>query len=140
MHLGARGVVSVEVARRRPTDTGGMPVMLDGRLELLEGLRWPEGMDGQRYGAFNTNTFYIDREVFADPPVLDAYPVHKEVLGEKVVQFERILGEVTHFVTTSFILVEQVGEESRFIPVKKREDLASQRDLIVSCLGRWGVV
>jgi UTP--glucose-1-phosphate uridylyltransferase len=138
LHLGRR--VSVEVARRRPSDKGGMPVLLDGRLMLLEGLRWPPDMDGPGYRAFNTNTFYIEREVFEDPPELAAYPVRKEVRGRPVVQFERILGEVTHHVDTAFILVEQEGGSSRFIPVKRREDLASQAPVISAVMRGWEVV
>lgn len=140
LHLQQGKDVSVEVARRKPADRGGMPVLLDGRVVLLEGMRWPEGLDGPGYRAFNTNTFYIQRRVFEDPPVLDAYPVTKKVRGQPVVQFERILGEVTHHVLTSYILVEQQGQGSRFIPVKKRKDLAEQREIIVACLRPWGVL
>lgn len=140
LHLEGGQPASVEVARRKPTDKGGMPVLLDGKLVLLEGMRWPQGLDDPSYRAFNTNTFYIETGVFSDPPVLDAYPVHKEVRGQTVVQFERILGELTHHVPTTYILVEQQGALSRFIPVKKREDLEGLREDIVACLRPWGVL
>jgi UTP--glucose-1-phosphate uridylyltransferase len=114
--------------------------MLDGRLRLLEGLRWPQGLDDQGYETFNTNTFLIQASVFEDPPALDAYPVRKQVGGRSVVQFERILGEVTHFVDTTFLVVEAEGDASRFIPVKRREDLSVKRAQITACLSRWGVL
>jgi UTP--glucose-1-phosphate uridylyltransferase len=139
-HLESGRRVSVEVARRRPSDRGGMPVVLDGRPVLLEELRWPPGLDDSAYATFNTNTFVIDASVFADPPVLDAYPVEKEVAGLRVLQFERILGEVTHLVDTCFIVVPVTGGESRFIPIKKRQDLETSRDQIVASLKRWGVL
>ncbi len=139
-HLEEGRRVSVEVARRSPSDRGGMPVLLDGALRLLEGLRWPPDMDVEAYETFNTNTFLIDASVFENPPPLDAYPVRKQVDGRTVVQFERILGEVTHFVDTTFLVVPARGDGSRFIPIKRREDLEQRRSLIVSCLAKWGVL
>lgn len=140
VHLGAGRSVSVEVAPRRPENKGGMPVMMDGRLQLLEGLRWPPDMDDGEYRTFNTNTFLIEADVFSDPPRLEAYPVHKQVRGCTVVQFERILGEVTHFRETTFVVVPAEGDETRFVPIKRREDLADKRTLIVSLMHRWGVL
>jgi len=140
MHLERGMKISVEVARRRPEDKGGMPVLLDGRLALVEGIRWPRDLDDGPYAAFNTNTFMIDADVFANPPRLDAYPVPKEVGGRTVVQFERILGEVTHFVDTAFLLVPAEGKGSRFIPVKRREDLEARRGEIEACMSAWGVL
>ncbi|MBW2262189.1 MAG: UTP--glucose-1-phosphate uridylyltransferase [Deltaproteobacteria bacterium] len=140
IHLEQGRSVSVEVARRSPSDRGGMPVQMDGTVRLLEGLRWPRGIDDQGYETFNTNTFLIDAGVFQDPPQLDAYPVRKQVDGRTVIQFERILGEVTHFLDTTFVVVPAHGDGSRFIPVKRREDLEERRDRIVACLAPWGVL
>lgn len=140
LHLEQGRSVSVEVARRSPSDRGGMPVMIDGAVRLLEGLRWPPDLDDRGYETFNTNTFLIDAGVFRDPPRLDAYPVRKQVDGRTVIQFERILGEVTHFVDTTFIVVPAHGDASRFIPIKRREDLEERRTQIEACLARWGVL
>jgi UTP--glucose-1-phosphate uridylyltransferase len=140
LHLMQARSVSVEVARRSPSDRGGMPVLIDGTVRLLEGLRWPPDLDDREYETFNTNTFLIDARVFRDPPLLDAYPVRKQVDGRTVIQFERILGEVTHFVDTTFVVVPARGDASRFIPIKKREDLGERRTQIVACLSRWGVL
>ncbi len=139
LHLELGRPVTVEVAARTATDTGGLAVLIGGRLALLEGLRWPRALDDSAYLAFNTNTFHIDVEVFEDPPRLDAYPVEKEVSGRVAVQFERILGEVTHHVATSFVLVPAAGGESRFVPVKRREDLGKLAGVIERVLGAWGV-
>jgi UTP--glucose-1-phosphate uridylyltransferase len=140
LHLEQRRSVSVEVARRSSSDRGGMPVMMDGAVRLLEGLRWPDDLDDRGYETFNTNTFLIDASVFRDPPPLDAYPVSKQVDGRAVIQFERILGEVTHHVDTTFVVVPARGGASRFIPVKRRQDLEDRRDQIVACLSPWGVL
>jgi UTP--glucose-1-phosphate uridylyltransferase len=140
LHLEQGRSVSVEVARRSPSDRGGMPVTIDGAVRLLEGLRWPPDLDDRGYGTFNTNTFLIDAPVFRDPPRLDAYPVRKQVDGRTVIQFERILGEVTHFIDTTFIVVPARGDASRFIPIKRREDLEERRAQIVASLSRWGVL
>jgi UTP--glucose-1-phosphate uridylyltransferase len=140
LHREAGRPVSVEVAPRRPQDKGGMPVMMDGRVQLLEGLRWPPELDGEGYQTFNTNTFLIEAEVFRDPPELEAYPVRKQAHGRTVVQFERILGEVTHFRDTTFIVVPAEGDETRFIPIKRREDVADRSQTIAACLRRWGVL
>jgi UTP--glucose-1-phosphate uridylyltransferase len=140
MHIYSARRASVVVARRRPEDRGGMPVLLDGRCVLLEGLRWPAGLDDSAYSTFNTNTFLLDADVFDDPPELDAYPVRKKVAGREVIQFERILGEVTHHMDTNYVVVPIAGDGSRFIPIKKREDLDSSRQQIVSVMRRWEVL
>jgi UTP--glucose-1-phosphate uridylyltransferase len=125
-HLEAKNPISVECCTRTAADSGGAPVYVDDTPQLLEGFRLPQGFDESSLSAFNTNTFYFSwsalrAESFAR---LAFYPVAKVVDGRSVVQFERILGELTRFSPTTYLRVPRDAETGRFLPVKAPEDLA----------------
>jgi UTP--glucose-1-phosphate uridylyltransferase len=128
LHGGQR--VSIELVDQQPHDRGGAPYWLRDRLQLVEAFRLPpdSAHDG---GVFNTNTFWIDLSVFEAPPALTWFSVPKEVNGKPVIQFERLLGEVSSFESSAFIRVPREGESSRFIPVKTPSDLAENRSAVI---------
>ena len=49
----------VELVDKNPGDVGGAPLEVDGRTQLVEAFRVPEGFDHSSVGMFNTNTFWI---------------------------------------------------------------------------------
>ena len=51
--------------------------------------------------------------------------------GKDVVQFERLVGELSAFVSSAFVHVSRESDTSRFIPVKTPEDLANNRDWVL---------
>ena len=61
----------------------------------------------------------IDRD-FALP----FYRVEKKVEGKVAIQFERLVGELTAFVPSAFVLVERDGPDGRFQPAKDPDELA----------------
>jgi hypothetical protein len=56
--------------------------------------------------------------------------VQKKVGDTPVIQFERLVNEVTSHLDARFILVPRSGSESRFLPVKDNEELETRRSEI----------
>jgi UTP--glucose-1-phosphate uridylyltransferase len=128
--------VSVEVVRRIEGDAGGcVAVLPDGKAAIIEGFRLPKGVDLADYPHFNTNTLWlalgaVDRDIdltwFAVRKEIDWPPSNPAVVDGQleVVQFERLIGQVTEFVGSAYLEVER---DLRFLPIKTREDLTNAR-------------
>ena len=126
-HLGSGNPLTVEVARKEG-DMGGAPVRVDGRLQLLEGPRFPPGFDQDLVPVFNTNTAVFDVDVLDRAYDLTWMVVEKDVEGRKAVQLERVYHEVTRFVDTTYLVVPRRGPHGRFYPIKTPEDLVAAQD------------
>jgi len=122
--------VSVEVVRRIPGDAGGCIACLPGgRPAIVEGFRLPVGTDLADFPHFNTNTLWLATKAMDRDFDLTWFAVRKMIAwpggGEReVVQFERLIGQVTEFAPTAFL---DVDRDTRFLPIKTREDLAAAR-------------
>jgi UTP--glucose-1-phosphate uridylyltransferase len=139
-HRLAGQAVTVEVVDAE-SDRGGIPVRLDGKPVILEDFRIPPSYDPARSGVFNTNTFHIDAAPLA---AYDAawtwFCVHKRVDDADVVQFERLLGEVTSHLDTRFVRVARHGVASRFLPVKDSGELARRAGELTAVLQARGML
>ena len=124
--LGGRPVTS-EVARKEG-DMGGAPVRLDGRLQLLEGPRFPPDFDQDLVRVFNTNTALLDLDALDGDYDLTWLYVRKDVEGRKAVQLERVYHEISAFVPTHFLEVPRRGPRGRFSPIKTPADLERAQD------------
>ena len=109
----------VEVAPKLPGDMGGAPAEVDGRLKIVEGFAFPEAFDPDRIPVFNTNTLWFRTDALDRDFPLRWYVVRKDVGGEEVVQFERLVGQASWFLETEWA---EVGRD-RFLPVKTQADL-----------------
>jgi UTP--glucose-1-phosphate uridylyltransferase len=131
-HVRGGRACTVEVAPKQPGDVGGSPFRVGGRLQLIEQIRYPPGFDPSLCDVFNTNTFTLDAPALRHDVPLDYYYVEKKVGGRVAVQFERLLGEVTRTLPSSYLRVPRDGTASRFHPVKTPEDLATGRAAIAA--------
>jgi UTP--glucose-1-phosphate uridylyltransferase len=129
-HLRLGRQVTVEVAERAPGDKGGAPARLRGHVEVLEGFRFPPAFDIETIPVFNTNTMIVDVEAVKATYPLTWFRADKTVGTRPAVQFERLMGEVTAFVESSYLVVPREGPEGRFLPVKTPEDLDQLRPAI----------
>ncbi|MEM7200067.1 MAG: UTP--glucose-1-phosphate uridylyltransferase [Planctomycetota bacterium] len=129
-HIRSGAEATVELAPKWPGDVGGAPYLVGGRLQLVEQLRFPEGFDPDIVDVFNTNTFHFRAESLDRDFNLGWYFVQKKVEGREAVQIERLIGELTRFLSTNYVRVKRTGVESRFLPVKAPDDLESGRDEI----------
>lgn len=115
--------VTVEVVGKEQGDRGGVPLWVDGHLQIVEEFRLPAGFDANQVPFFNTNTFVFDAEALDRDFALDWFPVRRKVEGRDAIQGERLLGQVTAFLPTQFLVVERHGSDGRFLPVKDQEEL-----------------
>ena len=122
-HIRAGRAMTVEVAPKALKDSGGAPVRVDGKLQVLEGFRFPADFDQSVLPVFNTNTFVLDCAVVRNDYPLTWFRADKKVGDAPVVQFERLVGELTAFVEASYLEVPRTGPACRFLPVKAPQDL-----------------
>ena len=124
--------ITVEVAPKWPGDTGGSPYEVDGKLQLVEQLRYPKEFDPDIVDVFNTNTFHFNATALDRDFELGWYYVRKDIDDKKAVQMERLIGELTRFLSTTYVKVKRIGAENRFLPVKTPEDLEAAREEIAA--------
>jgi UTP--glucose-1-phosphate uridylyltransferase len=139
-HLTYQRPMSVEVVRAEPGDRGGAPARVDGRLQLVEGFRFPPSFPMASLPAFNTNTLVLDAANLDADFNLSWFSVSKQVGGREVVQFERLVGELSAFMPTTFLVVPRHPPFGRFQPAKDPDELAAARDAIRDILARRGVL
>lgn len=138
-HLERGVALSAEVVRKAKGDKGGAPARLDGMPQIIEGFRFPVDFDQDSIPVFNTNTFVMDAAAIDRDFPLPVYKVEKKVDGATAVQFERLVGELTAFLPSTFLEVPREGAESRFLPAKDPEELAGRLSTIrlVADSNRW---
>jgi UTP--glucose-1-phosphate uridylyltransferase len=130
-HLDGGAPLTVEVVEKVPGDRGGSPFRVDGRPVILESFRVPKDVDEDSVGVFNTNTFLVDAAELRDLDMAWTwFRVEKSVDGRPAIQFERLIGELTSALRSSFLLVPRDGPESRFIPAKDHAELDANRAAI----------
>ena len=127
MHLLAGRPLTSEVARKEG-DLGGAPVRVDGRLQLLEGPRFPPSFDQDLTPVFNTNTALFDIDALDRDYDLTWLYVLKRAGGRDSVQLERVYHEASAYVPTTYLEVPRRGPRGRFFPIKTPEDLARAQD------------
>ena len=141
-NLGARvdpTVVGAHVLSARPVtcevackegDMGGAPVRVGGRLQLLEGPRFPTSFDQDLIPVFNTNTALLALDTLDRDYELTWLYVRKDAGGRPAVQLERMYHEVSAFLPATFLEVPRRGPHGRFFPIKTPDDLErAQGDL-----------
>ena len=128
MHILSSNSMTVEVAESLG-DVGGAPARIDGRLAILEGFRIPPSFDTP-LPVFNTNSFIFDLDALeADHPLTWFY-VEKTIDDRTAIQLERLVGELSSFLDSNYVVIPRSGPRGRFFPIKTPEDLeASQQEL-----------
>lgn len=142
-HIEAGAKATFEVVAKEPGDKGGAPARLDGRAQIVEEFRFPGTFDQDAIPVFNTNTFVLDaRAVDCDERTLalDWFAAEKNVNDRTVIQFERLVGQVTAFLPSTFLKVPRGGVYGRFLPVKNPTELHHRRFEIRAVLGARGVI
>lgn len=133
-HIANRAEITAEVVRKRKGDAGGAPARLGGRAQIIESFRFPSSFDQDSLPLFNTNSFVLDARAIDRDFDLTFFRVEKQVNGETAIQFERLVGELTAFLTSHFLEVPR----SRFLPVKDPEELAAHQDEIRALVAQNG--
>lgn len=127
-HIDQGKPVTSEVVDKLDNDRGGIPVRVDGKLCVLEEFRIPPSFDPASVRVFNTNVFHFDARALLELGMpWTFFKVTKKVNGTEVVQFERLVNEVTSELPTSYLHVPRSGADARFLPVKDPEELEQRR-------------
>jgi UTP--glucose-1-phosphate uridylyltransferase len=137
-HVRSGRAVTVEVVRKAQGDRGGVPVWVGDHLQIVEEFRLPEGFDGAQVPFFNTNTFAFDAKALDQEFDLEWFAVRRKVDGRDAIQGERLLGQVTAFLPTQFLVVEREGIDGRFLPVKDQQELARRMPDILALVDAVG--
>ena len=129
-HLESRRALTVEVVEREAGDSGGGLAFFDGGARLMEGFRLPRDLSPGAIELLNTNTLYLSWQALDPALSLPRHPVWKQVDGRRALQFESILGELTHLVRTHYVRVSRDPLEGRFLPVKTQFDLEAVESIL----------
>ena len=129
-HVKAQKETTVEVAPKWPEDVGGSPYLYQGRVQLVEQVRYPKGFDANIVDVFNTNTLTFSAASLDRSFDLGWYYVEKTVEDRAAVQMEHLIGEMTAHLSTAFLQVRRSGPDTRFLPIKTPEDLEAAREEI----------
>lgn len=126
-HLAHGQPVTSEVVDKLGSDKGGIPARVDGKPCVLEEFRIPPTFDPATVRVFNTNVFHFDAKALLE---LDMpwtfFTVTKKVDGASVIQFERLVNEITSVLPTKYLHLPRTGDHSRFLPVKDNDELAAR--------------
>jgi UTP--glucose-1-phosphate uridylyltransferase len=126
-HLVGGKPLTCEVARKEG-DMGGAPVRVDGRLQLVEGPRFPPDFDQALTPVFNTNTALFEIDALDVDYDLTWLYVQKSVDDRTAVQLERLYHEASALVPTQYLEVPRRGPRGRFSPIKTPADLDRAQD------------
>jgi UTP--glucose-1-phosphate uridylyltransferase len=126
-HIARGAKVTAEVVRKEKGDKGGAPARVDGIPQIVEAFRFPPSFDQDTIPLFNTNTFVFDAKAIDRDFDLTFFRVEKKVEDKKVIQFERLVGQITAFLPSHFLEVPRSGPAGRFQPVKDPEELDQRR-------------
>ena len=140
LHVELGKPMSAEVAPKAPGDKGGAPARVDGVPQIVEGFRFPGDFDQDRIDVFNTNTLVFDLDALDRDFDLTWFAVRKQVEGQTVVQFERLVGQLSAMMPVSFIRIEREGADARFQPVKDPAELERRQPAIRAALEARGVL
>ncbi|MCP3934059.1 MAG: hypothetical protein GY708_01670 [Actinomycetia bacterium] len=140
LHIDTGNAMTCEVVSADQGATGGAPYLVDGHLQILEAFRVPPAVADIQIPAVNTNSLVIDAERLTEPHNLTWFEVEKKVDELPVVQFERLVGELSAFVPTTMVVVERDGVEGRFQPVKDPAELERRRPDIKEILEHRGIL
>lgn len=121
MASGGHGV-TCEVVQRQQGDSGGVLAWVDGSLQVLESFMLPDNLTANDFIWHNTNTMVlsIDAITIAANREQHWHRVRKQVEGRIVVQYERLLQQLTVDLVSRYV---GVPRKSRFEPIKTIADL-----------------
>lgn len=127
LHIDKGSEMSIEVAAKAAGDKGGAPARVNDRLQLVEEFLFPADFDQDSIAVFNTASYIFSAPVLERQFDLPWYAVEKKVDGQAVIQFEHLAGDLSRELK---VCVVQVARDSRFLPVKRQEDVETVRPLI----------
>jgi UTP--glucose-1-phosphate uridylyltransferase len=131
-HVSENSEMTVEVAQKYQGDAGGVPAIVNNRIQLVEGFGFPAEFDQTTIPVFNTATYIFQTTSLKKEVQLPWYIVKKKVKGNEVIQFERLTGDLSVFLRSNYVIIDR---EERFFPIKTQQDLENLRDKLKKKFG-----
>jgi UDP-N-acetylglucosamine pyrophosphorylase len=119
-HIESGLPVTCEVVERGEKDVGGMLCNHDGFNQIVEHFRMSSQTDTSQFRWLNTNTMVFDATLDFDSVQWSWHRVKKNVDNKSVIQYERLIQDLTSHFKTQFI---EVTRSCRYMPVKTAQDL-----------------
>jgi len=119
-HIVSSASVTCEVVARSPGDTGGVLCSTGGINQIVEMFRMSPKTDTSQFVWLNTNTFIFDADLDFSHVKWSWHRVRRQVRGKMVVQYERLIQDLTENFDTKYVAVPR---DVRFKPLKTLEDL-----------------
>lgn len=126
-HIQSSQQMTAELAPKWEGDAGGAPYTYNGKMQLVEQLRYPKDFDAGIVDVFNCNTITFTATALEQPLELGRYYVEKKVDGRPAIQIEHLIGEMSAHLTTNYLKIPREGSQSRFLPIKTPEDLITAK-------------
>ena len=125
-HIMAGLPITCEVTAKLKTDTGGVLCRHLGVNQIVEQFRLSSETDPTQFKWFSTNSMVVDADLDFESVRWSWHRVKKNVSGHLLVQYERLLQELTSHFRTQFISVPRA---CRYTPIKTNEDLQAAANL-----------
>lgn len=115
---------TVELVEKQTSDQGGAPCFVDGKLVILEQMKFPTEFDHSTIPWFNTNTFWFTlKDLLAFDEDLPLVLAEKTLQQGEVIQLERFACDVS--LPSQYV---SLPRWQRFWPVKRYVDLLIYQD------------
>lgn len=125
-HMTAKKPITCEVVKRNPEEGGGYLCNHAGIDQIVERFRMSSHTDLNQFDWVNTNTMIFDADLDFESIKWSWHRVKKIVDRRAVVQYERLLQDLTSNFQTQFVASPR---NERYMPVKTDEDLQSVAQL-----------
>lgn len=119
-HIAAGRPVTCEVVRRTYGDAGGILCNHGGFEQIVEEFRMSHPALPDEFPHFSTNTYIFNTDLPWDTLKTSWHRVKKSVDNRALVQYERLLQDLTSTFQTQYV---EVLRDLRFLPVKTPRDL-----------------
>lgn len=118
-HIESGTHVTCEIIEKQKGDNGGVIAWYDGKLQVIEAFRLPEGFaDEAKY--HNTNSLIVSVEALRSNIDWKWHRVRKQVGTRLVVQHERLIQQYTETFPTKYVVVPRA---QRYLSIKSEADL-----------------
>lgn len=118
-HIAGKQGRTVEVALKNKGDKGGAPCLVNGHMQIVEQMKFPQEFDQDQLKYFNTNNFWFTiADLVNYEEELPLIIAQKNIAGSEVLQLEHFACDVN--LPSNFLIVPR---EKRFWPTKRYIDL-----------------
>ena len=126
LHHANNAPVTCEVVKKQQGDKGGVLCRHNGISQIVEEFRFTPETDASQFQFMNTNTMIVKSDLDFNMIDWHWHRVKKNLDGSLVIQYERLLQQLTEHFKAQFV---EVQRDERFTPIKSALDLDKIRQI-----------